>query len=116
MTKAIRTGCTKEKELLSWLDFHILLETVDLDDSVGHIFIVDTFFDEKNATKKQLAYNKIFPLIMEKQKTLNTNERSVFQLLELKIQIKINQNHIDVLLNLMPLCFQKTLFHSIWKI
>ena len=116
MTKPMPTGCIKEKELLSWLDFHILLETVDLDDSVGHIFIVDIFFDEKNPTEKQLAYNKIFPLIMEKQKTLDTNERSAFQLLELKIQIKINQNHIDVLLNLMPLCFQKTLFHSIWKI
>ena len=116
MTKPIPTGCIQEKELLSWLDFHILLETVHLDDSVGHIFIVDIFFDEKNPTEKQLAYNKIFPLIMEKQKTLDTNERSAFQLLELKIQIKKNQNHIDVLLNLTPLCFQKTLFHSIWKI
>ena len=55
MTKPMPTGCIKEKELLSWLDFHILLETVDLDDSVGQIFIVDIFFDEKNATKKQLA-------------------------------------------------------------
>ena len=77
------TGCIKQKELPSWLDFHILLETVDLDDSIGHLFIVDIFFDEKNATKKQLLYNEIFPPIIEKQKTLDANERFAYQLLEL---------------------------------
>ena len=42
------TGCIKEKEPPpSWLDFHIVLETVDLDDSIGDLFIVVIFFDEK---------------------------------------------------------------------
>ena len=45
MAKPMPTGCIKEKEPLSWLDFHIALETVDLDDS-----IIDILFDEKNAT------------------------------------------------------------------
>ena len=38
---------------------------------------------KKNATKKQLFYNAIFPPIIEKQKTLDANERSAYQLLEL---------------------------------
>ena len=45
--KPMATGCIKEKEPPSWLDFHIVLETVDLDDSIGHLFIVVIFFDEK---------------------------------------------------------------------
>ena len=45
MTKPMLTGCIKEKEPPSWLDFEILLETVDLD--VGYLFIVDIFLDEK---------------------------------------------------------------------
>ena len=69
----------------------VRLETVDLDDSIGHLFIVDIFFDEKNATKKQLLYNEIFPLIIEKQKTLDANERSGYQLLEL---FDKNKDHI----------------------
>ena len=60
MTKPMSNGCIKEKEPHSWLHFHILLETVDLNDCIGHILIVDTFFDEENATEKQLLYNEIF--------------------------------------------------------
>ena len=60
ITKPMPTGCIKENEPLSWLHFHILLETVDLDDSIGHILIVDIFFDEKNAIEKQLLNNEIF--------------------------------------------------------
>ena len=52
MTKSMPTGCIKEKEPPSWLDFNILLETVDLDDSIRHLFIVDIFFDEKNTNEK----------------------------------------------------------------
>ena len=50
MIKPMPTGCITEKELPSWLDFHIVLETVDLDDSIGHLFIV-IFFDEKRYRK-----------------------------------------------------------------
>ena len=81
MTKSMPTGCIKENEPPSWLDFNILLETVDLDDPIEHLFIVDIVFDEKNATEKQWLYNEIFPPIIEKQKTLDANERSAYQLL-----------------------------------
>ena len=77
------TGCIKQLNSPSWLEFNLLLEKVSLDDSIGHLFIVDIEFDEQNATKKQYMYNEIFPPIIEKQKTLEANERSLFQLLEL---------------------------------
>ena len=54
-----------------------------MEDSIGHLFVVDIEFDEQNATKKQYMYNEIFPPIIEKQKILDANERSLFQLLEL---------------------------------
>ena len=37
------TGSIKEK-VPSWREFKLLLETVDLDDSVVHLFVVDIFF------------------------------------------------------------------------
>ena len=53
-------------------------------DPVRHLFVVDDiFFDEKNAIEKQYLYNEIFPPIIEKEKTLDANERSAYQLLEL---------------------------------
>ena len=55
MTKPMPTGWIKEKEPPSWLHFHVLLETVDLDDSIGHIFIVDIFFDEKKRYQKAIV-------------------------------------------------------------
>ena len=83
MTRPMPTGCIKEHLLPSWLKFNLLLETVSLDDPIGHLFVVDIEFDEQNATEKQLLYNEIFPPIIEKQKILDANERSVYHLLEL---------------------------------
>ena len=42
-----------------------------------------TEFNEKEATKREMLYNEIFPPIIEKQKTLDADERSVYQLLEM---------------------------------
>ena len=46
------TGSIKKK-VPSWREFNLLLETADLDDSIGHLFLVDIFFDYKNATQEQ---------------------------------------------------------------
>ena len=62
--------------------FNLLLETVDLDDEIGHRFVVDIEFDEKIATEREYMYNEILTPIIEKQKILEANERSVYQLLE----------------------------------
>ena len=83
MTRPMPTGCIKQNTSPSWLEFNLLLEKVSLEDSIGHLFIVDIEFDEKNASEKQYMYNEIFPPIIEKQKILDANERSLFQLLEL---------------------------------
>ena len=61
--------------------FNLLLETVDLDDEIGHRFVVDIEFDEKIATEREYMYNEILTPIIEKQKILEANERSVYQLL-----------------------------------
>ena len=76
MTKPVpmKPGCIKENNPPTWLKFNLLLETVDLDDPIGHLFVADIFFDEKNATEKHNLYNEIFPPIIEKQKTLDANE------------------------------------------
>ena len=46
------TGSIKKK-VPSWREFNLLLETADLDDSIGHLFLVDIFFDYKKATQEQ---------------------------------------------------------------
>ena len=46
------------------------------------MYIVDIEFDYKNASEREFAYNETYPPIIEKQKTIDLCERSVFQLLE----------------------------------
>ena len=82
MTKPMPTGSIKEKSS-SWTEFNLLLERVDLDDKIGHLFVVDIKFDWENATGRIIMYNEEFPPIIEKKKALDASERSVFQLCEL---------------------------------
>ena len=82
MTKPLPTGCIKDDCDISWETFNFLLEKVDFDDAIGHLYIVDNEFDNKNATKRDLTYNEIYPPIIEKQKLFDPCERSVFQLLK----------------------------------
>ena len=66
MTKPMPTGCIKENNSPSLLEFNLLLEKVLLEDPIDHLFVVDIKFDEKSATKNQYMYNEIFPPIIEK--------------------------------------------------
>ena len=59
-------GCIKEHLASSWLKFNPLLKTIDLDDKIGHLFVVNIEFDEKRATERECMYNEILPLITEK--------------------------------------------------
>ena len=61
------TGCITEYNSPSWLTFNLLLEKVSLDDPIGHLFVIDIEFDQKNAMKKQFLHNEILLLIIEKQ-------------------------------------------------
>ena len=83
MTKPMPTGCIKENPPPSWCRFNLLLKNVDLDDKIGHLFVVDIKFDEERATEREYVYNECLPPIIEKQKIVEANERSVYQLLEL---------------------------------
>ena len=82
MTKPMPTGCTKNNSDINWRTFNHLLETVDLDDQIVHLFIVDIHFDYENATPKQRTYNGIYPPVIEKQKIIDLHKRSTYQLLE----------------------------------
>ena len=57
ITKPMPTVCFKEQPASSWLKFNLLLETVDLDDEIGHLFVVDIEFDEKRAAEQAYMYN-----------------------------------------------------------
>ena len=81
MTKPLPTGCIKDNGYISWEVFNFLLENLSFEDTIGLLYIVDIEFDIKNATERN-ACNEIYPLIIEKQKTIDPCERSVFQLLE----------------------------------
>ena len=70
MSKPLPAGCIKKEEVPSWRKFDLLLETVDLDDKIGHSFVVDIHFDYKNATSRQLLYNEFFHQLLRNIKTL----------------------------------------------
>ena len=47
MTKSLPTGCIKDNSDLSWKTFNLLLESVSLEDRIGHLYIVDIEFRYK---------------------------------------------------------------------
>ena len=59
---------------ISWETSNFLLEKVDFEDKIGHLYVVDI----KNATERELSYNDVYPPIIEKQKIIDPCERSVF--------------------------------------
>ena len=83
MTRPMPTGCIKQNNSPSWVNFNLLMETVSFEDPIGHLFVVDVEFDYESASPRQFMYNEIFPPIIEKNKIMEANERSLFQLLEL---------------------------------
>ena len=80
MTKPLPTGCIKDDSYSSWTTFNLLLEKVNFEDKIGHLFVVNIVFDSDNATEKELAYNEIYRPIIEKQTIIDPCERSVYQL------------------------------------
>ena len=59
-----------------------LIQVLDIDSTIGHLYVVNIKFDHKNATQNQIIYNEIYPPIVEKQKIIDPCERSIYQLLE----------------------------------
>ena len=66
MTKALPYGCIKKQEHpLSLLEFNKILDKISHDDKIGHLFIVDTKFHNKNSKTSQ--FNEIYSPIFEKK-------------------------------------------------
>ena len=93
ITKPLPTGYIKKEPEPTRRTFNILLDKVDLDDPVGHLFVVDISFDYEKATPKERTYNEIYPSIIEKQKIIDVAERFVYQLIEHRHFSKIGFNH-----------------------
>ena len=116
-TKPMPTGCIKEHKPPSWLKFNLLHETVDLDDEIGHPFVVDIKFHKKRATEREYMRSEILTLIIEKQKILEANERSVYQLLELFDKTTNDKpKSYRCTKKSQATMFPKKFIHSIWKI
>ena len=78
------TGVIKKNVIKKFnlIEFNLSLEQILDEDKIGHLFIVDVKFDEKNANEKTMMFNEIYTLKFEKEKVMNPTERSVFQLLD----------------------------------
>ena len=60
----------------------MLFETVSLQGKITNLFVVDISFDAQQAGSRKLVYNVLHTPIFEKQKILDSFEKSVFQLSE----------------------------------
>ena len=68
MTKPLLTGCIKKQDKVpNWKKFNFILETVDLHDTIGHLFVLDIVFNYAQPNAKTLIYNKTYCPIFEKQ-------------------------------------------------
>ena len=65
---------------------------------------------KKTLPENNCSTMKFFHQSLKSRKLLKQMKDLHIKFLNYLIKIKINQNHTDVLLNLMPLCFQKTFF------
>ena len=116
MTKPLPTGCIKDDKDISWETFNFLLESVSFEDKIGHLYTVDIEFDVKSATKREFAYNEIYPPIIEKQKTIDPCERSVFQLLEQFVNGDRGPKSYRTAAKANANLFKKNLYRCIFKI
>ena len=116
MTKSLPTGCIKDDKDISWETFNFLPESVIFEDKIGHLYIVDTEFDVKSATKREFAYNEIYPPLIEKQKAIDPCERSVFQLLEQFVNGDRDPKSYRTAAKANANLFLKNLYQCIFKI
>ena len=98
MTKPLPYGCIKKKKRVPNLEeLAEILAGVNLDDKLGHLFVVDIEF--ANFNKKTLLFNEIYPPIFKKNKKIDPYERSCSQIMS-RAQIKKRKNRDDQLFSL----------------
>ena len=80
MTKSLPYGVIKKKRILPTLEeLESLLSNVTLEDKLGHLLVVDIVFDKIN--EKTLLFNELYPPIFEKNKKIESHERSCTQIM-----------------------------------
>ena len=80
MRKPLPYGCIKKQENIpSLLEFNKTWDKISHEDKIGHLFIVDINFHNKNP--KMLLFNEIYLPIFEKNKKMEPFERSTLQLM-----------------------------------
>ena len=80
ITKPLTYGCIKRKENSPTLmKFNQIIDRTSHEDKIGHLFIVDITFHNKNP--KTLLFSEIYPPVFEKYKKIDPYERSCLQLL-----------------------------------
>ena len=98
MTKPLSYGCIKLKKNLPTLEeLKDLLANITLDDKIGHLFIVDIYFKDRN--EKTILFNELYPPFFEKNIKIEPFERSCSQIMR-KASIKKNKNKEDTLYSL----------------
>ena len=76
MTKPLPYGYIKKQgHVPNLLESTKILDRISHEDPVGHLFIVDIKFHNKNS--KTLLFNEIYPPIFEKNKKMEPCERSI---------------------------------------
>ena len=66
MTKPLPYGCKKKVSKVPFLlEFNMILDNISDRDKVGHLFIVDIKFHNKN--EKTMLFNEIYTPIFEKK-------------------------------------------------
>ena len=85
MTKPLPYGCIKKQgTVTSSTKFNRILDTISHEDKIGHFFIVDIKFHDIN--EKMLLFNKIYPPVFEKNKKVDSYERSSLQLFSIVVR------------------------------
>ena len=53
MTEPLPTGSIKKKKILAMREFDLIIKGISDEDKIGHLFVVDIHFDQKNNSEKQ---------------------------------------------------------------
>ena len=60
MTKPMPTGCIKENNSPTWLEFNLLLEKVSLEDPISHLCVVDLSLMKRTQLGNNTCTMKVF--------------------------------------------------------
>ena len=62
-------------------EFDLIIQGISDEDKIGHLFVVDTEIDIKNASQKQLFFNETYLPIFEEKNVLSANKYQFFNFL-----------------------------------